>query len=165
MKNPFLLFVLFALSATGLWAQPANPAFDVEVNGTYLAPNGQLPDAEVSLQYQPANVICIPQASSQPPAWSIYGFAVVGPPWPGVSFVPNAYPYQLQGVPSIAGTYTVEIITTWKYNNFTGIPFFVDGPAQSYTLEVRPQGYGVTYPPAPGGGSSASKSSGGSDSS
>ena len=160
------LFLLFAFMATGLTAAPPNPAFDLTVNGTYLAPNGQLPDAEVGLSYDDANVSFIPQQQTQT-NFAILGFYYSGSTPsnpPGITVTPWVVPAELVGTPTTVGTYTVGIQTVWM-NTFTlGSE---DGVIQYYQLEVRPAGYGVTYPPAPSppGGGSSSKSSGGSDSS
>jgi hypothetical protein len=171
MKKTATLFLLFAFMATGLLAQPVNSGFTCTVNGTPVSAGAQLPDAEEALGYYPAYVRF--EAPSPQGQYTLVAFVYSGPSADhpdGINGTTGGPPYgtQLVGAPtsfSAPGTYTFGICAVWKE---IGMPT-VRGTEQFYTIELRPFGYGVVYPPPPspppGGGSGSKSGSGGSDAS
>lgn len=188
MKKTGTLVLLLILMATGLLAQPAPPtntSFDVIVNGTVLAPGGQLPDAEEGIEYWGARVV-LDNAVAQQGGWEIQAYtertAYSTPSYPhGIQATgdysswggPNSR--YVRGSPQSTitpGTYTIAFSAIFYNPAWAGSPNaqFV-GPEQYYTIEIKPFGTGTTYPPPlvpPSGGGSGTGSNekgGGGDSS
>lgn len=179
------LVLLLAMMATGLMAQPAPPAntsFDVIVNGTVLAPGGQLPDAEIGVEYWGARVV-LDNAVAQQGDWVIQNYThrtgLATPSHPHQIYANGDYSqwggpnsrYVLGSPQSVItpGTYTIAFSAIFYNTAWAGSPFSQHvGTEQYYTIEIRPYGYGVVYP-APvvppggggGGGGTGSGSSGG----
>lgn len=166
MKKTGMMVLILALTATGLMAQPnSNFAFDIVVNDTYTItptystgsgtsnPHGQLPDCEVGLSYANARVFL-----KRPANFGTYVFQgmVVNNtnPWPsGIVLASPKYDKYFTGIPSGSGTYFMWMATVWLD---TATNTTKQGVLQGYEIEMRPYGYGVTYPPPNGGSSSGS---------
>lgn len=171
MKKSLSMFLLFALVATGVWAQ-VDGTFDCVVNETYtVAPSGTLPYGEVGVPYVDARVFFQGGENTAPTGGYkhvTYRFPVAGDVPPGVSAHVNLggpttpTTWNLEGSPTTAGTYTFAVRAVYGLGSN---PNAWEGPDQYYTITVQPAGSGVTYPPAPppGGGGSTSESGGGGD--
>lgn len=181
MHKTGTLVLLLVLTATGLMAQP-NPATDgafdcYQYVGTasesVVAPNGQLPDGEVGIDYEGAHVVLKGGELTAPTGYYVINYFVSGLPldmirtndYRIVSGIAVCYQARFRWFPTLVGTYP-GITTCVGYKKLAGYPTaWPDvwyGPVQYYDLEIRPTGYGVVYPPLlGGGGSGSSKGDGG----
>lgn len=181
MKTTVTMVLMFALMATGLMAQP-NPAtdgaFDVlEYVGTaseaVVTPNGQLPDAEVGINYEGAHVVMKGAENNAPTGYYVatYYASLAG----GIDYTVDyrfengivvAYQARLDMAPGVGGVgYHTGLVMRAAYKKLAGYPAsWPDtwyGPVQNYDIEIFPAGQGITYPPLLG--SSGSGSGGGGD--
>lgn len=158
MYRTGILLIALTLMSSGLLAQPgSNFAFDVIVNDTYTitpsygsGPHGDMPDGQLGLAYDDARVFV-----KRPPDFGTRVFHSIEVnttnPWPAgiVLAYPRAGEY-FTGIPSgAAGTYYIWMRAVWL-NTATSMTEY--STLQGYKIEIRPMGYGVTYPPPPGGG-------------